>query len=212
MIVPELRRRFAHVSWRVLDSADHGVAQRRERVIVAAGPVPFPWPEATHSVEALVADKWRTGDYWRRHGIPSRDETMRPEARASLLDERAAALAPWRTIRDTWREMGFPSSGPTRPPMSARHELRIKLHGEVGMSVDAPCRTVGAQRASTWSPLVIEVPGGLRLLRRDEMAALQGFPPDHPWSGRKETWQRQIGNAVPPLLAEVLGSALITSS
>ena len=77
------------------------------------------------------------------------------------------------------------------------------------MSVDAPSRTVGAQGASTWTPLVVEVPGRLRLLRRHEMAALQGFPSMHPWSGMRERWQRQIGNAVPPLLAEVLRRALV---
>lgn len=54
---------------------------------------------------------------------------MRPEARASLLDERVSALAPWRTIRDTWVEMAFGSSGPAYPPMSAGHEARIRLHG-----------------------------------------------------------------------------------
>lgn len=48
IILAQLRERFAHVSWRVLDAADYGVPQRRHRVILAAGPAPFPWPMPTH--------------------------------------------------------------------------------------------------------------------------------------------------------------------
>lgn len=48
VILPQLRERFAHVSWRLLDAADYGVPQRRHRIILAAGPQPFPWPTPTH--------------------------------------------------------------------------------------------------------------------------------------------------------------------
>jgi len=48
VILAQLRERFVHVSWRVLDAADYGVPQRRHRVILAAGPQPFPWPTPTH--------------------------------------------------------------------------------------------------------------------------------------------------------------------
>ena len=48
VILPQLRERFAHVSWRLIDAADYGVPQRRHRIILAAGPEPFPWPTPTH--------------------------------------------------------------------------------------------------------------------------------------------------------------------
>jgi site-specific DNA-cytosine methylase len=63
-ILPDLRERFAWVDFRVLDAADYGVPQRRRRVILAAGPRPLQWPEATHSGEALAKAKWVTGEYW----------------------------------------------------------------------------------------------------------------------------------------------------
>jgi site-specific DNA-cytosine methylase len=47
-----------------------------------------------------------------------------------------------------------------------------------------------------------------RLLPR-ELGVLQGFPEDYPWQGNIAQRHRQVGNAVPPRMAEVLGLALL---
>ena len=41
-----------------------------------------------------------------------------------------------------------------------------------------------------------------------ECAKLQGFPDDHPWQGPKTSRYRQVGNAVPPTLAEAMARAV----
>ena len=46
---------------------------------------------------------------------------------------------------------------------------------------------------------------GRRRLTPEECAKLQGFPPDHQFFGSLSARYRQIGNAVPPVLAESLG-------
>ena len=48
VILGDLRKRFAWVDWRILDSASFGVPQRRRRVFILAGPHPIEWPEPTH--------------------------------------------------------------------------------------------------------------------------------------------------------------------
>ena len=48
VILPDLRRRFAHVGWWLLDAADYGVPQHRRRVILWAGPRPLTEPAPTH--------------------------------------------------------------------------------------------------------------------------------------------------------------------
>ena len=41
----------------------------------------------------------------------------------------------------------------------------------------------------------------------DELATLQGFPPGYVFTGTKTAQAKQIGNAVPPRLAQVLAEA-----
>lgn len=48
----------------------------------------------------------------------------------------------------------------------------------------------------------------LRRLSHEEVARLQSFPDDWPWQGPSTQVYRQIGNAVPPLLAQRLGESI----
>lgn len=48
-LLPELRKRWRCVSWRLLNAADYGVPQCRRRVIVVASDTPHRWPSPTHA-------------------------------------------------------------------------------------------------------------------------------------------------------------------
>jgi DNA (cytosine-5)-methyltransferase 1 len=109
---------------RVLNAANYGVPQRRERVIIVGLREDlnqeFSFPDATHSHDALLREQWVTGEYWERHGIAKKhrfvsDERLQRKI-ATLRDEDPRTLgAAWRTVRDALTH-------PVRLP------LRTRLH------------------------------------------------------------------------------------
>ena len=67
---------------------------------------------------------------------------------------------------------------------------------EVSWTRERPATTVTADPDNS-IPVTVE-----------QAAALQSFPPDHPWQGSKTKQHEQVGNAVPPLMARVILEAL----
>ena len=232
-VVAEFETRFAHVSWRVVNAADHGVPQRRERVFLAAGPTAFAWPTPTHSKAALAHAKWAGGSYWRRHDIPPEPSGPTPEE-AVLVGVTAAVPRelPWVTVRDatglTQAGRGETATAVARtvddvsPTVTTRGTLYTNpCPGEVCSSATrvrkmrAEASAIRLEEAddilSQLEALSAErlgPPEDRRRLTVEELAALQAFPPGHPFSGTGVARYRQVGNAVPPLVAAALGRAV----
>lgn len=84
-----------NVVYQLLNSADYGVPQRRERVLIvgirADLGVRFSFPTRTHEEDALVFDQWVTGSYWERHKVPKRERPKMP-ARLGPKVERLSCL------------------------------------------------------------------------------------------------------------------------
>ncbi len=72
------------------------------------------------------------------------------------------------------------------------------------LSPSLPSWTIQARRSNNMGPFHWRN----RILRIAEVKRLQGFPDDWHLAGRVETQWRQVGNAVPPPLAKVLGTAI----
>lgn len=71
--------------------------------------------------------------------------------------------------------------------------------------IDAPAPTVLSDRGMNWVTLCKGVAIGPHpRLRKDEYAALQTFPPTYQWPVGEQLSLKQIGNAVPPLIARLL--------
>lgn len=139
-IIPEFEKRYPHVSHAKLNSADYGVAQRRDRIFLVAGPVPFEWPEPSHSFLNLVYEKWVTDEYWTRTGVSKPDKIHSKAERKleSNVTFRFAKEAPdpgrkaWVTIREALG-LGYPvrHQSPSAPAIQ---------HGP-----DAPSSTVSVK-------------------------------------------------------------------
>ncbi|NBR67969.1 MAG: DNA cytosine methyltransferase [Actinobacteria bacterium] len=221
-VQPEFRRRYPHVSWRVLNSADYGVPQRRRRVFLVAGPDPFPWPAPTHSFRELVRSKWVDGSYWARHGIqppvggPSSDEAAELGVKMFVRD----GTLPWVTIRDA---VGM---GATAVPdiVTPQDGDALDMFGDGdttasvndSVEIDLPSDTLAAQtngraiisasarRRAAWTEQT-----GRQKYTVEECCTLQGFPVDHPFRGAESLHYKQIGNAVSPPVAEALGLSVV---
>ena len=94
------------VHHQLLNAADFGLPQRRERVFIVAvrEDVGVKWPglSPTHSEDALLFDQWVSGDYWRAHGVaqPKTPEALRVRVDRLWAQGRPMFTERWRTVRD----------------------------------------------------------------------------------------------------------------
>lgn len=225
-------RRWKHHEWRVLNAADYGVPQRRNRTILVAsrvGPVSLPLP--SHSRDAVDG---RTA--WNSVGTAIRGLPEKPES--TDLPSRTSVF------------FGEPVSGPFKmheihvgrrpqptsleryeciPPGGGRFDLpdhllpRCWAEKATGttdvmgrMRWDAPSLTIrteffkpekGQYLHPQWDP---KRPSRRvnRPITHQEAALLQTFPDDFVWCGPKIQIARQIGNAVPARLAEAIATSV----
>jgi DNA (cytosine-5)-methyltransferase 1 len=203
-----------NVVHRVLNAANHGVPQRRERVVFvgfrADLGIEWSFPDGTHSMDALLWSQVRALDYWDRHKVARAGRVIDPRlhARGMALVEKPVAL-PWMTVRDAIGDLPDPELDPVAAAACLNHRFQPGARsyiGHTGSPLDEPAKTLKAG--------VHGVPGGENMLsRRDgsvryfsvrESARLQTFPDDYRFHGSWSESMRQLGNAVPVRLAEVV--------
>lgn len=203
---------------RLLNAADYGVPQKRERVFLVGfrSDLDAEWcfPEATHSEDALLWDQWRTGEYWERHEVSKRKRPDDERARASAAKLREAPThQPWRTVRDALEGLPDPENNPAAAERFPNHRFQPGARsypGHTGSPLDEPAKTLKAGDHG--------VPGGENMLRRPdgsiryfsvrESARLQTFPDDFLFHGSWTETMRQLGNAVPVTLAEIVARSI----
>ncbi len=200
---------------RVLNAADYGIPQRRERVLFVGFrsdlDIEWSFPDPTHSRDALLWDQSH-GDYWERHNVPRRQRVIPrlPASRQSQLLTRAP-LQPWRTVRDALEGLPDPEHEPEASKAFLNHRFQPGARtykGHTGSPFDEPAKTLKAG--------VHGVPGGENMLARHdgsvryftvrESARLQTFPDEFLFHGSWTETMRQLGNAVPVQLANLIAN------
>ncbi len=185
--VNRLKGRPYKVEWNVLDAADFGVPQKRRRAIVVIhhSERPFSWPEAKFSDTPMTA--WDA-----LHSLP-------PQTDVPQLVGKWSDLLP--TI-----------------PEGANYQWHTRVGGGVSLfgyrtrywsfllklAKDLPSWTIPAQPGPSAGPFHWDN----RPLSVKELLRLQTLPDTWVVEGARREQVRQVGNATPALLAEVLGRSI----
>lgn len=205
---------------RLLNAADYGVPQRRERVFFVGfrSDLGLEWsfPKPTYSQDALLWDQWISGDYWERHGVSRRkraEPSARVRSRVTQLREKGEKPAekPWRTVRDALH--GLPSPLSARASEIPNHKLNVGAKaypGHTGSPLDEPAKTLkaGAHGVPGGENMLANPDGTVRYFTVRESARLQAFPDDYFFPGSWTEIMRQLGNAVPVTLGETVAKSV----
>jgi DNA (cytosine-5)-methyltransferase 1 len=205
------------VVFRVLNAANHGVPQRRERVVFVGFrsdlDVKWAFPQETHSLDALLWDQVH-GDYWDRHRVRKADRDIgnRHHQRAFRLTEKPDTL-PWRTTRDAIAGLPDPEHEPRKSLAHNNHRFQPGARsypGHTGSPLDEPAKTLkaGVHGVPGGENMLLRPDGSVRYFTVRESARLQTFPDDFRLHGSWSEAMRQLGNAVPVELANIVASSV----
>lgn len=205
----------------LVNAADYGVPQKRERVFIVGFRsdlgVEWSFPEPTHSYEALLYDQWVTGNYWRRHKIPSKRVPDVPARLHSKVEKMKTSLfspddKPWRTVRDALNGLPYPGR---RGGGAAFHNHFFQggarsYPGHTGSPLDLPGKTLkaGGHGVPGGENMAVLDGGDVRYFSVRESARLQTFPDGYVFHGSWTETMRQLGNAVPVMLGKVVASSV----
>jgi DNA (cytosine-5)-methyltransferase 1 len=208
---------------RLLNAADYGVPQKRERVFFVGFRsdlnIQWAFPEPTHSRDALLRDQWVTGTYWERHGISKKDRPEMPPSLATrvsvLRDQNPLGFAhaePWKTVRDAISGLPDPETGNSDIANHVFNPGARAYAGHTGSPLDEPAKVLKAgDHGVPGGENMITLPNGrVRYLTVRESARVQTFPDGYEFNGSWTESMRQLGNAVPVRLSAALARNIQT--
>ncbi len=179
----------------LLNSADYGSYQRRVRCFIIAsrqGRAPA-FPEPTHQKTSdFLFSKWKTlGEFMKKHADHDESHYTFPTKELSAQ------------LNDISDGCGIKSMGRAEPTRPGGHWGYRQ--GTFIADQNLPARTVTGSASQDW----VRYDGVLRRLTLREVMLLQGFPPDWHILGTKAQKYKQVGNAVPAVFGELLGSVIL---
>ena len=209
------------VVFRLLDAADYGIPQHRYRVFIVGfrSDLGIEWnfPKQTHSFDSLVYSQWIKKDYWDEHKVAKKNIPAIPSyclSRKAYLERNGFTpkLLRYRTIRDSISDLPNPqvSGGDFH-----NHELKSGARpypGHSGSVYDEPSKALkaGAHGVPGGENMIAFPNGSYRYFTVREAARIQTFPDEYVFNGSWTEAMRQIGNAVPVKLAEIVGKSVIS--
>lgn len=175
-ILSDFRSLGYQVQFRLLNAADYGVPQKRQRVIIVGVrhdiKAPYQYPEPGYSQTPTLHTK------------------------------------KWISVEEALKDIPDPDK-PNGLPNHVYSKYKLNFNGYIGhrpLDPSKPAPTVTARGDDRGGVVILPHPNGLRRMTCRELATIQSFPLDYKFVGTTSSVYRQIGNAVPPLLAKALAT------
>lgn len=206
----------------LFNAADFGAPQKRERIFIVGfrqdQDVQWSFPNPTHSVDALLRDQWITGEYWDRHKVSKcarGDIPDRMRGRVERIRDRNdfKGMSPWRTVRDALVGLPEPRHDGCETSGVLNHRFQGGARpypGHTGSPIDLPAKALkaGDHGVPGGENMLVRPDGSVRYFTVRESARLQGFPDGYAFHGSWTETMRQLGNAVPIMLAHAIASSV----
>jgi len=183
------------ITYRILDTADYGVPQHRERIFIVGlqEETDFLFPYPTHGPDSESDEPYFTAAN-AVQGADTTDAILGLGGQyGNLLDD----IPPGLNYSFYTEKMGHP-----RPVFGWRSKFSDFLYKA---DPDAPVRTIKAQGGQYTGPFSWEN----RPFTLSEFKRLQTIPDDYEIVGNRQTSIEQIGNSVPPQMARMLALSIL---
>lgn len=209
-----------NVIFRLVNAANYGVPQKRERVIIVGirNDLNVSWcfPDETHSEDALQWTKYVTNEYWGKHGIkPSKADVLSMDFEKKRLVEKygflSPSLKPWQTVRDAIMDLPNPQKVKDFHPEHYFRSGAKSYTGHTGSDIDQPSKALkaGDHGVPGGENMIRFTDGSVRYFTILEAKRIQTFPDDYPILGSWTEAMRQLGNAVPVQLGHIVAKTLL---
>ena len=173
LILSDFEKMGYVVKYQIMNAADYGVPQTRQRVIIVGvrNDIDFvyEYPEPTNNKNGT--------------GYPR-----------------------WISVSEALKDLPNPDE-PNSIPNHTYSKYKLQFNGYIGhrpLDPNKPAPTVTARGDNKGGVVILPHPNGLRRMSCRELATVQSFPIDFEFVGNNSSVYRQIGNAVPPLLAKAV--------
>lgn len=190
IILNEFKKMNYVVDVNKVNTADYGVSQKRHRIFIVARKkrVTFTFPKQTHSESGfdLERNKLKKWNGLEKIVIPEKDVDSK-----YFYSKKLIRGFKRRQKNNKKRGMGF---------------------GWRFLDITKPSNTISARYYKDGAEALIKYDDEkIRMLTQDECARIQSFPKSFRFFGSKINIYKQIGNAVPPLMAKHIAKSALKS-
>lgn len=196
------------VKLKLLNAADYGVPQKRERVIIIGVRkdlgIEYHFPEPTHNENGTDGKK-----KWRTVGEVLNNMNTQKHHYVTYSPERLRFMKMIPQGGGNWRDLRIYGEDVIREAMGGAYNSgggKVGFYRRIDVNKPSPTLLTSPMQKST----NLGHPFEDRPLSIEEYLAIQEFPPGYEVAGTLVQQYTQIGNAVPVRLAEKLGQSIIS--